>query len=140
MNKTIDLHGYKLREAVAQEIMGLNIKPTKEQISKWNQDQKDFSDAWDIYGSELGAAPPYPEGPDAFMMLKYESDIVAAWKVVEKIQKRKWKISVEWTKDKHDNWAWWCSISDASHLLLGFQSGDSAQEAICRAALEAINA
>ena len=110
---TNELTGLALREAVATEVFGFGLDAR----GYWH------NPAMHTFIAEL----PH-----------YESDIAAAWLVVEKIQSRGWKVGVEWFNDKLGTWAWACCISDAKHYSLAWERYASAPEAICRAALAAI--
>lgn len=79
-----------LNKEIAKNIFNLDVEPSPEQLQEWETRTKDYSDAWDIYGSELGAAPSRPVGPDYYRIKNYSENMADAFLVVEKMRENGW--------------------------------------------------
>lgn len=63
----------------------------------------------------------------------YSTDIAAAWGVVERMRDDDWRVDL-WV----DEDGWWVRFT--RFLQVGYECADTAPEAICRAALKAMEA
>lgn len=132
-----ELSGFELREAIAKEVMGLDIYPSKSQLDEYEKASRDYAAAWNIYGSELGCGPKFPTGPDSHKMARYELDITAAFEVVAKVTEKTGRLLhvKQGYMGDESKWAagFYCGLD--SNPLPNRGTGATAPEAICRAAL-----
>lgn len=74
-----------------------------------------------------------PDGSDLVQVPEYSTNIVDAWKVVERMAELGYHLSL--FEDTEEGWTARFHIFD--HRCKGYGEGDTAAEAICRAAYEA---
>jgi hypothetical protein len=81
----------------------------------------------------VGIPNPYKLCPE---VPPYSSDIAAAWLIVEKMRKHDWSVTI----GQHIDLSWRCKFTDDETLIEVISTAPTASEAICLAALEAVNA
>lgn len=124
----------ELDAEVAERVMGIALTRAPlipRSVSASSVFTDDGADAW---------RQAYPDSIAVSVLRYYSTDISAAMEVVEKLREQKWDIQMS----SDDESLTWQVMLDArtvtDRLLLAEHKSDSLPEAICRAALKAVEA
>ena len=120
--------GREMDERIAREVMGLEVIPHFGDVYTPLMDVYTTKNVWTV------------SDRDCVEVERYSTDIAAAWKVVENLEKRKILFSATRRTDNYGNLVWFVHFRQCVEPFRDWFFVDGKLTvAICRAALNAVN-